>query len=208
MRLQLVKMLAALAAIGASGAASAVVNTYSAVWSVTGIAGPYPTMNGYFTISFDPDTVPFVNDVVTPTRDTQAGTLSFTNTRHRFDYFKIPGQGSDFLVGAFTEVPGDSNNSLIAGAPDFRVRFLLDERFRLISARGGVGPGTGSPPFYGFDTSVDGSKASFRLSINGITVGVPEPSSWISMILGFSMIGIALRNRSALNLRRVERLNG
>jgi hypothetical protein len=204
MRRDILTSLAVIAVTGAAHPALAAVNTYSAEWTVSGISGPWPTMEGNFTISFDPDTVPFVNDIITPTRDTRAGSLSFTNTRHRFDYFKVPGQGSDFLVGAFTFVPGDSNNSLIPGEPDFRVRFLLDDRFRLISARGGVGDGVGTPPFYAFDTSVDGSRATFRLSINGAPVPVPEPGTWMTMICGFGLIGVALRKHSARQLSRIQ----
>lgn len=74
-------------------------------------------------------------------------------------------------------------------------------------ACGSIDPATGQAANIGqfayWDAIHPTAKVQFAIgnALADFVTGVPEPSTWLSMILGFGMVGIALRRRSRVTVR-------
>ena len=127
---------------------------------------------------------------------------SVTLTSAIFNAFSIPGQGAadtDAFVGAYkspiawTSSFGDPN-AFFSG---------VQGTFESNVTSNSAAPRDISPPYYGntwiiaaSPTNADGKFDSFKIGQLGIAA-VPEPATWAMMILGFGMVGGALRSRRA-----------
>ena len=127
---------------------------------------------------------------------------SVTLTSAVFNAFSIPGQGAadtDAFVGAYkTPIAW---TSAVADPNVFFAGFQggFDSNVTSNSAA----PRDISSPYYGntwiiaaSPTNVDGKFDSFKIGQLGIAA-VPEPATWAMMIMGFGMVGGALRSRRA-----------
>lgn len=108
------------------------------------------------------------------------------------DYRVVPGQVFSLVFAQFPTAPGTSATSLIVGSGSRFVQgqtptFNLNQYAggRLTTYSNGVAVSSGfTNPSVGFRTYVD-------------TAGVPEPATWAMLILGFGLIGGAMRVRTA-----------
>jgi hypothetical protein len=93
-----------------------------------------------------------------------------------FDAAQRPGYGADPLT--FT-APGVSTDYTVAGTAwkTYQTSFVADSTSDVLTFAGAVQTG---------DTSV---------GLDAITVAVPEPATWAMMLIGFGMVGCALRAR-------------
>lgn len=58
-------------------------------------------------------------------------------------------------------------------------------------------PGLGSFKYYDFVSTSQAGGRNFLLSGLSLTAAVPEPATWMTMILGFGLMGASLRRRRA-----------
>jgi hypothetical protein len=106
------------------------------------------------------------------------------------DYHVAPGQIFSLVFGQFPTAPGTSATSLIIGSGS---RFVPGQTPTFnINQYGGGGLTT-----YSNGVALTGgfpnASVGFRTYVD--TAGVPEPATWAMLILGFGMIGGAMRRR-------------
>lgn len=106
------------------------------------------------------------------------------------DYRVAPGQIFSLVFAQFPTAPGTSATSLVVGSgsrfvagqtPTFNLNQYAGGRLTTYSNGVAIGGGS-SGPSVGFRTYVD-------------TAGVPEPATWAMLIVGFGLIGGAMRRR-------------
>lgn len=141
-----------------------------------GIAAPVDPLEGSFTVTFDPTVA--VNDA---TAGLTVNSLDLPNVDHfAFSYTPL----GELVLGAVIG-PGDNSASVSWGTNDFVLGFLhpLDTP-------------VGASAFY----TVAGvnnvwSSQQGTVSARDGAPGVPEPSSWLLMVVGFGALGAGLRRR-------------
>jgi hypothetical protein len=186
--------------------------TYSVFFTIRDIPAPVSEIFGNFVVRLDPETVPYVNDAVPDDLFVGTPLVGFDESFSRVDFFPFTVSDPGFLIG--WESGGlDTNNTTLNFAYDYRVRFILNPDYSIVSARGVVRyfDGVGSYPFVGFDTSEDSGRIDFwSVTINGATPAIPEPATWSLMIAGFGLIGAAARRGShpSATARHVTRVVG
>jgi hypothetical protein len=169
-------------------------------FSVENIDAPVSYMNGTFTVAFDPETIPYVNDAVPTATMVETAAIGFGPVWSRVDYFPFGVPDPGILIG-YASGGFDNKTIALINVYDYRVRFIIDEQFNLLSARGAVKLFNG--PVVGFDTSQGiGTVALWSVLIDGqppVPNGaIPEPATWGLMIAGFGLIGAAARRRSRM----------
>jgi PEP-CTERM motif len=178
-------LLLALAAgsLTASNANAALVNrTYNVtgtnIQNITGSTpSPFTSINLSFTVSFDP--------LVQVLNQTAGLTLNSTNLplNSGFAFAFIPTNNNRLVVGGLT----NGVFGIAVGNSDF----TLD-----LSSATGPFP---TVSVFQFSTTANPGNA-YRAFSNTVTVPVPEPASWALMIVGFGLVGGAMRNRTSLRL--------
>jgi PEP-CTERM motif len=109
-----------------------------------------------------------------------AGSANLSN--YGFNYF-----GSDTNLGAYTGISGISTGSSVLGSAGFSQRSIF---FTALNA-GSFTFNFSSPSNDNIGPLLD----NVRLDVSS---AVPEPSTWMMMILGFGLAGFAMRRRKIL----------
>lgn len=172
--------------------------TYSVFFTIRDIPSPVSEIFGNFVVRLDPETLPYVNDAVPDHLIVSTPLVGFDESFSRVDFYPFTTTDPGFLIG--WETGGlDTNNTTLNPNYDYRVRFILDPDYSIVSARGQVRyfDGLGGYPTVGFDTSAGSGRIDFwSVTIEGGTPAIPEPATWGLMIAGFGLIGAAMRRRS------------
>ncbi|MFQ3665705.1 MAG: PEPxxWA-CTERM sorting domain-containing protein [Sphingomonadaceae bacterium] len=180
--------------------ADAAMRIYTASFALTDIPGPIPSAFGSFIVELDPEAVPYVNDAIPVSGGFFTPGWGYDGVNMRIDFFPFGSSDPGFLVGAVTGGL-DTNNTLLNDLSDYRVRFILNPDYSLVSARGalryGIGVGGSAPvQTFGFDTAAGVGVVTWTVTVTGgDTPAIPEPASWAMMIAGFGFVGSALRRR-------------
>jgi hypothetical protein len=198
------RLAAIAAAIGLSGTAQAAVTTYHVTFDIQGIAAPVERVNGNFSVTLDPTALPFTNDVAPTDANIWTPLVFFDESFSRVDFFPFSSSDPGFLIGWVTG-GADTNNTTLNPNYDYRIRFILNPDYSIISARGQVRywDGTGGYPTVGFDTAAGrGSIAAWSIMVDGGGGGavVPEPATWGLMIAGFGLVGASARRQRAVSV--------
>ena len=104
-----------------------------------------------------------------------------------FDALAVSGSSEPFTLGAFTgTAPTTVNNVLTPGAgPGGTVGYIADFSF------------AGSYKYYAFGASTEAfNSGNTDQELSGVAgFAVPEPGAWALMLVGFGLMGLALRGR-------------
>jgi hypothetical protein len=191
---------ALVAAVALAGTAQAADTTYHVTFDIQDIAAPVERLNGNFSVTLDPDFNPFTNDAVPTDANIWTPLVGFDESFSRVDFFPFASSDPGFLIGWVTG-GGDTNNTTLNPSYDYRIRFILNPDYSIVSARGAVRywDGLGNYPTIAFDTADErGRIAAWSIVVEGGGPGaVPEPAAWALMIAGFGLVGGAARRRRA-----------
>lgn len=184
-----------------TGAAHAASTTYTANFSVTGIPGSLDSIFGGFIVTLDPETLPYVNDAVPTQATILTSVVGFDESFTRVDFYPFSAAEPGFLIG-WSNGSTDINNALLSNPYDFRIRFILDNDYNLISARGVLRYFNGAGySVSAFDTALGVGSANWSIDVDapGGSPAIPEPATWAMMIAGFGLVGgVARRRREML----------
>lgn len=131
-------------------------------------------ITGANTISFTVEQSPTPDFVTSNFFTLQNVSYTFNGTTHVVD---IPFSATDFLVGGITF---GTDNSIFTGTPAAPT-FLTGS----YSLRGAF---VGSPPL------------NYRLTISQVDAAVPEPATWMLLLLGFGGAGLSIRRARKASL--------
>jgi hypothetical protein len=194
----------AISAIGllglcAAAPAKAALVTDYVTFSATGFTSPFglavPTdpVTGSFTITFDP-TLTYVDN----TAGITGGTVNLAlDSAFAFDYSptgNAHGAADELVVGGAAD--GADNVQYLPPTNDFLIHiftFTTAPTFQqLLYSQTGLPPNDNGALFY---TDLPDS-GSGTVTVTPVTPGVPEPSTWALMLLGFAGLGFAGYRRS------------
>jgi len=181
-------LIAAAAALMAATPASAgsVTRTYSSVASFS--SGPYPTVTTTFTLTYDP-------------MATAYGLVPMSLTSNN-PAFTVPAQFNVMTYGTAANVTlgGVLNGvtSIVDGTADFFLNFSVTADGLVTTGNYAVYSQPGSTISYGTGANV------VTVVPNPVTGAVPEPGIWAMIVLGFGLIGAALRRTVLASERRFQ----
>ena len=117
------------------------------------------------------------------------------STGHQ-DFF-IPGPGANIDVGdILTAASADGHSFEVAIPLHYFVTKIVGEPYYSGTQFGGGDATLRLSQTFGYSVAGGGSYGDNRLGLFETPTGVPEPASWGMMLLGFGLLGMALRRRA------------
>jgi choice-of-anchor C domain-containing protein len=122
--------------------------------------------------------------------------LTAAGQRYRVTFWvaRNPDSGIDPRTG-FVDVGGPTTQYSFTNAPSTRANMKWQQKTYDFVA-------SGASTTLRFSADPATSQANFGLALDNVSIGaVPEPATWAMMIMGFGLIGGALRSRKAATVR-------